>query len=41
MVDLIFIYKKDFFKVKIEIDYQIIKVITKYKSNCIILQNII
>lgn len=41
MFGLILPNKKDFFKVKIEIYHQIMRVITKYKSNYPILQQII
>lgn len=37
MIELIFIYKKYTFKIKIEIYHQIIEVITKNKSEYIIL----
>lgn len=41
MVGLIFIYKIDSLKVKIEIYHQTIGVITKCKSNCAALQKLI
>ena len=41
MVGLILIYKEDFFKVKIEIYYQTIRIITKCKSKCHILHKVI
>lgn len=41
IVDLIFIHKKDFSKVKIKIYYQTIEVITKCNANCIVLEKII
>ena len=41
MVGLIFIYKKDFLKVKMEIYYQTIGVIKKCKSKCHVLHKVI
>ena len=41
IVGLISIYKRNFFKIKIEIYYQTIKIITKYKSKYHILYKVI
>lgn len=41
IVDLIFIHKKKFSKVKIKIYYQTMEVITKYNANCTVLEKTI
>ena len=41
IVSLIFIYKKDSLKVKMEIYYQTIEVIIKYKLKCHVLHKVI